>query len=423
MAERLMKDSGINWIGEIPKMWKVTRFKYTHNISNTGESIDKEHYSEIEGDTIFYMAGATPVKTTFSDFPEWKYTSTSDLLLSRNGTPYVYLPVMRAAYSDHVIRTSIKNNYVKEYVRYALQQSINNEIVETVSIPTWSISLWNEQKLPMPDEDEQARIADFLDKKVSEIDVVITKTKESIEEYKKLKQSIITEAVTKGLESNAEMRDSGIEWIGLHSSKAEIVRLKFFSYMKGRVGWQGLKFEDFIEEGPYCITGTDFENGKVNWGKCYHVSQERYEMDPYIQVKNGDLLITKDGTIGKLAIINDMPGPACLNSHLLIIRPLREKFTNKYLYYVMKSDVFLKYYKLIGSGKTTMDSLSQENTGNFSFPAYDLQTQNRIVEFLDYQNSKYDEIIFKKEQVITELEQYKKSLIYEYVTGKKEVLQ
>ena len=191
--------------------------------------------------------------------------------------------------------------------------------------------------------------------------------------------------------------------------------------MKGRVGWQGLKFEDFIEEGPYCITGTDFENGKVNWRKCYHVSQERYEMDPYIQVKNGDLLITKDGTIGKLAIINDMPGPACLNSHLLIIRPLREKFTNKYLYYVMKSDVFLKYYKLIGSGKTTMDSLSQENTGNFSFPAYDLQTQNRIVEFLDYQNSKYDEIIFKKEQVLTELEQYKKSLIYEYVTGKKEV--
>ena len=89
----------------------------------------------------------------------------------------------------------------------------------------------------------------------------------------------------------------------------------------------------------------------------------------------------------------------------------------------MKSDVFLKYYKLIGSGKTTMDSLSQENTGNFSFPAHDLQTQNRIVEFLDYQNSKYDEIIFKKEQVITELEQYKKSLIYEYVTGKKEVLQ
>jgi type I restriction enzyme S subunit len=415
------KNTGIYYLGSIPKNWKVAKYgRFT--VNRMGETILASDtvdqgipvYSATQDDSIFGYVNETNLLLKKGDFvipargnsigcvsvvKEEKATCSQTTICSRNihdiNNKFLYYCVL-----------GLKS----EWFRY-----------EGSAIPQITVEQVKSNYLAYPSQEEQARIADFLDKKVSEIDAVISKTKESIEEYKKLKQSIITEAVTKGLDPNAETKDSGIEWIGLHSSKAEIVRLKFFSYMKGRVGWQGLKFEDFIEEGPYCITGTDFENGKVNWRKCYHVSQERYEMDPYIQVKNGDLLITKDGTIGKLAIINDMPGPACLNSHLLIIRPLREKFTNKYLYYVMKSDVFLKYYKLIGSGKTTMDSLSQENTGNFSFPAYDLQTQNRIVEFLDYQNSKYDEIIFKKEQVLTELEQYKKSLIYEYVTGKKEV--
>ena len=178
--------------------------------------------------------------------------------------------------------------------------------------------------------------------------------------------------------------------------------------------------EDFIEEGPYCVTGTDFVNGKINWETCYHVSDERYNMDSNIQLKIGDLLVTKDGTIGKLAVVDELPNKACLNSHLLIIRPLMNKFINKYLYYVMKSEIFYKYYNLVSSG-STMDSLSQEKTGNFIFPIYEIEKQKQIADYLDKKCKEIDELISDKQEQIKKMEQYKKSLIYEYVTGKKRV--
>ena len=212
-----------------------------------------------------------------------------------------------------------------------------------------------------------------------------------------------------------KMKDSGIEWIGMVSEDATIIRLKLYSYMKGRIGWQGLKATDFIDEGPYCVTGTDFINGKVNWNSCYHVSEKRYSMDSNIHIKKGDLLMTKDGTIGKLAIIDDLPAKACLNSHLLIIRPLKNKYTNKFLFYVLKSPIFSHYYSLVSSG-STMDSLSQEKTGNFSMPVYSLEKQIRITNLLDDKCSRLDTLINDIAKQIETLEQYKKSVITEAVT-------
>jgi type I restriction enzyme S subunit len=142
------------------------------------------------------MAGAKPVKTTYTEFPEWKYTTKRDLLLARNGTPYVYLPEERAAYSDHVIRTKITEGYCKEFIRYALQQSIFSEIVETVSIPTWSISLWNEQVLPMPNLKTQQNIVEHLDKQCVKYDSLISKKEQVVTELEQYKKSLIYEYVT-----------------------------------------------------------------------------------------------------------------------------------------------------------------------------------------------------------------------------------
>ena len=143
-------------------------------------------------------------------------------------------------------------------------------------------------------------------------------------------------------------------------------------------------------------------------------------MDYNIQLKVGDLLVTKDGTIGKLAIVDNLPDKACLNSHLLIIRPLSNDYTNKYLYYVMKSNIFKEYSNLLANG-STMDSLSQEKIGNFVFPSYELEAQNRISNYLDKKCSEIEEILNSKIKQKEQMEQYKKSVIYEYVTGKKRV--
>ena len=140
------------------------------------------------------------------------------------------------------------------------------------------------------------------------------------------------------------MKPSSTAWIGDIPSNWDIIRMKLYSYLKGRIGWQGLKAEEFIDVGPYLVTGTDFENGRICWERSYHVSEKRYDEAPQIQLQTGDLLVTKDGTIGKLAYVDSLPGKASLNSHLLLIRPLQNKYCNEFLYLVLSSTVFQYYY-------------------------------------------------------------------------------
>ena len=115
------------------------------------------------------------------------------------------------------------------------------------------------------------------------------------------------------------MKDSGIEWIGKIPSDWDVIRLKNTSTLKGRIGWQGLRTDEYIDEGPYLVTGTDFINGVIDWKTCAHVSDARYEMDINIQIREGDLLVTKDGTIGKTAIAKNCPQKAALNSGVFIV--------------------------------------------------------------------------------------------------------
>ncbi len=212
-----------------------------------------------------------------------------------------------------------------------------------------------------------------------------------------------------------EMKDSGIEWIGEIPTDWCIGRIKYNFYLKGRIGWQGLKANEFIDDGPFLVTGTDFENGNINWSKCYHISEERYMEAPEIHVENGDLLITKDGTVGKVAYINNKPEKVSLNSHLLIIRPSNQLYCNKYLFWIIQSPVFDKYFLLSQNG-TIMASLSQEKINNFSFPLPSIETQRRIASYLDRKCSQIDAIIARQQEVIEKLKAYKLSVITEAVT-------
>lgn len=142
-----------------------------------------------------------------------------------------------------------------------------------------------------------------------------------------------------------------IEWIGQIPFNWRVQVFKQISYMKGRIGWQGLKFSEFSDDInlPYLITGMNFKGGKINWKEVYHISEERYNEAPDIQLKVDDILMTKDGTIGKLLFVDYLPGKASLNSHLLVLRALKNKYFAKYLYYQLDSQNFLghiEYNKL-----------------------------------------------------------------------------
>ena len=212
-----------------------------------------------------------------------------------------------------------------------------------------------------------------------------------------------------------QMKPSGIDWIGDVPANWYMIKLKYFSYLKGRIGWQGLTADEFIDEGPYLITGTDFENGKIQFDRSYHISDERYNQAPEIQLKVGDLLVTKDGTVGKMAYVDTLPGKASLNSHLLLIRPLENKFDNRFLFWLMSSSVFNGYTEYAQDG-TVMASLSQEKIGNFIAYFPEITEQQAVADFLDKECAQIDSIAADLEKQIALLQQYKKSLITETVT-------
>ena len=203
----------------------------------------------------------------------------------------------------------------------------------------------------------------------------------------------------------------------------KLVRIKNTSYLKGRIGWQGLTTSDYKDEGVYLITGTDFSDGSINWDTCAHISYERYEEDYNIHIEENDLLITKDGTIGKIAIVDKLKGETSLNSGVMLIRSNNEKlkYLNKYLYYILKSDIFWNWYNSEQKGNATIKHLYQEQFYNFKFSLPDLEEQNNIIKKLDKIIEKTDKVIEYRKQIIEKLEEYKKSLIYEAVTGKIEV--
>lgn len=210
-------------------------------------------------------------------------------------------------------------------------------------------------------------------------------------------------------------KDSGIEWIGEIPKEWSILRMKHYFYMKGRIGWQGLKADEFIEDGPYLVTGTDFVNGKVCWERCYHISEERFNEAPEIHVQQGDLLITKDGTVGKLALIEEKPEKVSLNSHLLILRPVKGEINNHFVYWALQSMIFKDYVGFASSG-STMASLSQEKIGEFPLILPTLSEQQIIVSYLDYKIGQIDASISAINSQIDDLKAYRQSIISEAVT-------
>lgn len=210
-------------------------------------------------------------------------------------------------------------------------------------------------------------------------------------------------------------KDSGIEWLGEIPSHWTPISMKFYFYMKGRIGWQGLKADEFISDGPYLVTGTDFDNGKVVWSRCYHISDERYNEAPEIHVKAGDLLITKDGTVGKLAYIDHIPGKVSLNSHLLLIRPLSNTVSNHFMYWALQADNFVHYTGLAQNG-SIMASLSQEKIGDYKLALPSLSEQRIIASYLDDKVGQIDAVIAEKEKMVEDLQNYRKSVISEAVT-------
>lgn len=211
------------------------------------------------------------------------------------------------------------------------------------------------------------------------------------------------------------MKDSGVRWIGEIPATWNTKRIKYMATLKGRIGWQGLTSEEYQDEGAYLITGVDFDNGGIDWENCVHVPMKRWEEAKEIQIENGDLLITKDGTIGKVAIVSNMPGETSLNSGVLRIIPI-EGYSRRFLYWVIKSDEFWTWFSYRNAGNSTIVHLYQGDFAEFLYAFPDFDEQESIADYLDAHCGQLDSIIGDLEKQIETLKAYKKSIIVEAVT-------
>jgi type I restriction enzyme S subunit len=266
-------------------------------------------------------------------------------------------------------------------------------------------------KVFLPPVAEQRKIAEIL----SRVDDAIQKTDEVIANTACLKKGLMQELLTKGIRHNEEFKKVKIAFKECSIPMSwQVKNLLETSIIKGRIGWHGLKAEEYLENGEYyLVRGTEFENGRVVWEKCVYVSKERYEQDPNIQLKEGDILVTKDGSIGKVAFINKLTKKGTLGTGVFVIRPLQNAYLPIYMVYIMQSEFFERFINVLKAG-STLSHLFQKDFMKFEFPLPPIQEQQKIAEILLTVDKKL-EIETNKKAI---LERIKKGLMDLLLTGK-----
>ena len=210
-------------------------------------------------------------------------------------------------------------------------------------------------------------------------------------------------------------KDSGVEWLGAVPEHWDYKSIKRCTYLKGRVGWKGLTSEEYLDEGyAYLVTGTDFSAKFISWSDCHCVDEGRYADDPFIQLVNGDLLITKDGTIGKLALVSGLDRPACLNSGIFLLRP-QDSYTTAFMYWVLSSNPFRVFCDLASLG-STIQHLYQNVFERFIFPVPTSAEQTQVAAFLDRETAKIDELVAEQRRLMELLKEKRQAVISHAVT-------
>lgn len=423
---RKMKDSGVEWIGEIPVDWKLSKIGSVYDERN--EKVSDKDFAPLSVTKQGIVPQLeTAAKTDNGD--NRKLIRKDDFVINSRSDRRGSCGISEYEGSCSLINTVLKpqtnmcnryygfvfksDGFADEYYRWG------HGIVDDL----WSTK-WIDMKsiyIPAPDIIEQERLADYLDAKCSKIDEIIEKQQAIIEKLKEYKLSIITEAVTKGLNPDVEMKDSGNIEIGKIPSISKPTKLKHLCNTQGRIGFKGYTTADLVDEGEgaYTLGASHLNNGKIDLTDPVFISWEKYYESPEIMVKQNDILIVQRGsTIGKVAIVDKNYGEVTINPSLVLINKIH--IDSKYLLYALSARYIVNYINLIGT-TTAIPMISQKQINDLVIIVPPDSIQISVVKYLDEKCGKIDANILKKQKLIDKLQEYKKSLIYEVVTGKKEV--
>lgn len=402
-----------------PTSWTIKRFKYCAQICNGGE------YSDIEVEE-----GGYPVIGSGGEFArasKFSYCGKS-VLLGRKGTVDKPLFVDGAFWCvDTMFYTKIKDFVYEKYLYYCALCFPFDYYVTSTALPSMTQRDLGSQEIAVPPKKEQKAIADFLDKECAQIDSIAADLEKQIALLQQYKKSLIAETVTKGLDNSVPMKDSGVEWIGEIPVGWELSRIKYLTdnhhpYPIGDGDHGMIKADDYLTEGiPYIrVLNLTWGSG-LNLENLVFISKEMNSLIKNSELKPNDILIAKTGaTIGKTAIVPDSLPVSNTTSHVGKIT-LANVHDAKYFYYVMTSSIVQKQIQDISAMQSTRPELGIEGLKNLILTVPPFDIQRHIARFLDDHCAKIDRVLHEKGKQLSVIKQHKKSLIYEYVTGKKRV--
>ena len=415
---RKMKDSGIEWIGEIPEGWETCLYKYCCSVQ-PGYPFDSAKFSNssTDGFPLIRIRDITSgeIQTYYTgEYPPNYIVTAGDLLVGMDGDFNVrWWNNDAALLNQRCCRVTEKDSVLRRFLYYVLPFTLQH--INTLTYATTVKHLANGDILnsfiAFPSLPAQQNIVHYLDIVCSEIDAMLSKTRSSIEEYKKLKQSVITQAVTKGVRGEREMKDSGVEWIGKVPSKWNCIKIKYLFEIRKRIaGKEGYTVLSITQ------TGIKPKNIFSNEGQLAD-SYSNYQLLHF-----GEFAMNHMDLLTGWVDISNYNG---VTSPDYRVFSLKDTITNhpRYFLYLMQMCYFNRIFYSMAQGVSNLGRwrLQSDKFLNCIFPVPSIEEQKEISDYLDTTCSEIDKLIAKKEQLVKELESYKKSLIYEVVTGKREV--
>ena len=434
MAEQ-MKPSGIDWIGDIPKSWKVTRLQTLFDQVKDKNSGTKEKnllslsYGKIVKKDIEGAFGLIP-----ESFDTYNIIKKNDIVLRltdmqndqvslRTGLVKEERGIITSAYVTVRLRFGSPSYY--HWYLYAFDTSKQIYAFGQGVRQSLTFEELKKMLILLPSPKEQQAIADYLDKECAQIDSIAADLEKQIALLQQYKKSLITETVTKGLDKSMPMKDSGIEWLGKIPAHWNFKRLKFMlenSSDSMKVGPFGsaLSGSDFTDEGKWVYNQRVVLDNNFSENTTF-VSEEKFQKMQSFAVYPGDILITTRGTIGKVAIVPEGANEGILHPCIIKFRVDKEMIIPELLQLIFNESDFVKDQFTLMSNATTIEVIYSYSLKDILLPVIPADEQKKIYGYLSKKCIAIDGIIAEKQKTLATITQHKKSLIYEYVTGKKRV--
>ena len=434
---RKMKDSGIEWIGEIPEGWEIHRIK-THFSIISGSGFKPELQGQSTGD--FPVCKASDISSSGHYLHTSANYISSDIVKSQHFSiipkgSILFAKIGEAMRKNNRSLCSIDccvDNNCQGLVPKNISSEFSYYLFTCIDM-TWfdnagTIPCINNQKLydcriPFPSYDEQLLIANHLNIQCDKINEMLFHIRSSIDEYKKLKQAVITQAVTKGVRGKREMKDSGVEWIGEIPKEWRKTQLRHCATIKSGITLgKSYSKDTVLIERPY-LRVANVQGGYVDLNDLATI-EVTLDEDLKYRLHSGDVLMTEGGDrdkLGRGCVWHGEIEPCLHQNHVFAVQTNETILLPEFLEYLTASDVGRSYFDVTAIKTTNLACTSSSKVLAFTIPLPPIEEQIEIVNFIKKRSLELNKLIMKKELLVQELESYKKSLIYEVVTGKREV--